>query len=52
MTSNEMKDAISPNIVEYHMVLGISCNITDIADMRFDIGDILRYRAISAISTI
>ena len=41
MTSNEMKDAISPNIVEYDMVLGISHNITDIADMQFDIGDIM-----------
>jgi hypothetical protein len=52
MTSNEMKDAISPNIVEYHMVLGISRDIADIADMRFDIGDIVRYRAILAISAI
>ena len=52
MTSNEMKDAISPNIVEYHMVLGISCDIADIADMQFDIGDIMQYCAMSAISAI
>ena len=46
MTLNEMKDAILPNIVEYHMVLGISRNIPNITDMRFDIGDIVQYCAI------
>ena len=49
MTSNEMKDAISPNIVEYHMVLGILRDIANIANMPFDIRDIVQYRTISAI---